>query len=221
MPRQDIFSFIHKGLRSMIYDQGKKLMQTDFADQDAVWKELNNLEHSLNLLEDHGKHEERHVFPAIKEQASDMVDDFTGQHRNIDRRISAVQNSLSRIKGIKNVEERIQEGEKLNRIYNDLAAYYLEHMNREETEMLPATWQFLSDEEIGNLRSNIQKEVTPERLAEQLTWSIGATNNTELIGLLKGLKATAPETVIENMKRIAEKALPKDRWDYIRSAAGV
>lgn len=218
MPRQDIFTFIHKGLRSLIYEQGKKLMQTDFADEPSLKKSLDELEHSIKWFEAHGKDEDEYIFPALREFAPVLIDDFIAQHQEIHKYTAELRSLVTSIRQMHSVEDRIQAGIELNRAYNRLAARYLNHMNREESEVLPVTWQYLTDEKIGEMRGNIQRNTAPDVLKEQLTWAIGATNNSELIGLLKGLKASASTVVLENVTKIAQNALPIERWQYVKKA---
>lgn len=221
MSRQDIFTFIHKGLRALIYDQGRRLMQTDFADISVSQAAMSELKHSLEWLEKHGQDEDEHIFSVLTAHAPALAEEFIAQHETIHKMLADVGDSIDRIGKITVTAERIQAGTQLYREFNDLIAYYLMHMNQEETRVQPVLWEHMTDEMIGELRSNIQRSIAPDLLKEQLTWAIGATNNSELVGLLKGLKASGSQAVVDNVVKIAQNALPQERWQYVRKTAEI
>lgn len=221
MPRMDIFTFIHKGIRAMLYEQGRILMQADFTNQEATTRDLDSLGLCLQRLQEHGDVEEAHVFPSMNDHTPELVNSMLDQHKSIHEKIAQVKSSASVFRDIQDMQIRIAAGDQLNREFNDLMAFYLAHMNREETEMVPATWQYLTDEMLGGIVSVIQRNTPPAALTDNLGWAIKSINNTELVGLLKGVRATAPSEMLEKVKDIAEKALPQDRWEYIKNAAGL
>lgn len=66
MPRQDIFTLIHKGIRSRLYDLGLAVQTTDFDDPAAAGPTLNKVRYDLAFLHEHAGHEEKHVFPPLQ-----------------------------------------------------------------------------------------------------------------------------------------------------------
>jgi hypothetical protein len=68
IPREDLFTPIHKGVRSMIYELGTKLQKTDFTDLSASEAIVTQLKHDLQsanstciacMLHEHAGHEEQ------------------------------------------------------------------------------------------------------------------------------------------------------------------
>ena len=83
---------------------------------------------------------------------------------------------------------------------------------REEVTILPATRKCFTDEQLGAMRANIQRNTPPERYAEWMSWMFPLLNINELTDTFVGLKKSAPAPVFENMARIAEQAISEERW---------
>jgi len=124
------------------------------------------------------------------------------------RRIAGVWKIADVLKALRNREERIGMGDKLNRTANDLFAYYLTHLNGEEATIVPAMWKHFTDEQLVAMRTNVERNTPPERYAEWMRWVLPSLNLNELTGMFMGLKKGAPAPVFENMARIAEMNLP-------------
>jgi hypothetical protein len=87
--REDLFTPIHKGIRSMIYDLGTKLQKTDFTDVAATNAILTQLKHNLQsanstcivcMLHEHGGHEDQSIFPQLAPFDSKAVDAMIQEH---------------------------------------------------------------------------------------------------------------------------------------------
>lgn len=219
MGRLDLFTIIHKAIRAMIYDLGKKLLQTDFTDNKSVQEIIARLQHDTEMLSEHGEHEEQFVFPELKQHEPSLIDLFLKEHFLIEERIKKINSLIEKLEFIKDEDIRNDMGENLNRAFNDLASTYLTHMHHEETTLLPTTWEHFTDEQLGAMRANIQRNMPPERYAEWLHWIFGGANNTEIITMLKGVKTIAPQPLLSNLIEVAEKTLSKDRWERIKKAA--
>ncbi len=137
------------------------------------------------------------------------------------RKIAGVWKIADEVKTLRNREERIEMGEKLNRTANDLFAFYLTHLNGEELTLVPAMWKHFTDEQLVAVRTNIEKSMTRERYAEFMRWVFSSVNVNELTDTFMGLKKGAPQPVFENMARMAEKALGEERWKAVRTRAGL
>lgn len=96
MPRVDIFTPIHKGIRSMIYELGAKLQLTDFTDGEATKAILAKLEHNLSvatstcilcLLHEHAGNEDNFVFPKVSAFEPAMVEMLIQEHGEVVRKL--------------------------------------------------------------------------------------------------------------------------------------
>jgi len=214
----------------MIYELGKELQTTDFADEHATEVMVSRLKQDLSsassacvicLLHEHAGLEDDYVFPDVRKFEPRIVDTLLEEHREVARRIAGMWKIADEVKTLKNREERIEMGDKLNRMANDLFAFYLTHLNGEESTLVPAMWKHFTDEQIIAMRTNVIKSLSPDRSAQWNSWLFRSLNINELTGMFIELKKAAPAPVFQNMTRMAEKALGEDRWAAVKAKAGL
>lgn len=230
MTRVDIFTPIHKGIRSMIYELGRALQTSDFTDERTTETMVAKLKQDLStassaclicLLHEHAGNEDQYIYPDVRTYEPEMIEKLLAEHREVVRRIAGVWKIADELKTLRNREERMGMGDKLNRAANDLFAYYLTHLNGEEATIVPAMWKHFTDEQLMAMRTNIERNTPPERYAEWMRWILPSLNLNELTDMFMGLKKGAPAPVFENMARIAEKALSEDRWAAVKTKAAL
>jgi hemerythrin-like domain-containing protein len=219
-PRQDLFTSIHKAIRRIIYDVGLNIQIIDFRNEPTDHGMLSRLQHVLEMLQEHGTHEEKIIFAATQAFEPKMVQMFMEEHVEIHKKISQMHDVIEAIKR-ENDEGRIEKGARLSWLFHDLVAFYMAHMNKEEETLLPLTWKYFTDEQLSTMRTNIQRNTTPERYREWLTWLFPSLNNYELIGLFTGMKLSAPQDVLEKTILLAKDAIGQDRWKLIQDSVGV
>ena len=220
-PRPDLFTQIHKGIRSMFYDMGARLQAADFTDRAASTALLERLERTLSFLHEHGAHEDTHYFPPLQPSDREVVHLMTDEHQEIGRKIASVRTAMASVLPLAGTEAALEPAARLNRTFNHFMAYYLRHMNHEEETALPAMWRAFSDERLLAMRTAVLASIEPGRYAEWLGWMLPSLNDPELIGMLRGVKAGSPPEVLRNIAGIAERALQADRWSAIKRAAGM
>ena len=214
----------------MIYELGKELQTTDFTDEQATQVMVSKLKQDLAsassaciicLLHEHAGLEDEYVFPDVRAFEPEMVDTLLEEHAEVLRRIAGVWKIADEVKTLRNREERIEMGHKLNRTANDLFAFYLTHLNGEESTLVPAMWKHFTDEQIVAMQTNVIESLTPERAAQWNSWLFPSLNVNELTGMFIELKKGAPAPVFQEMTRMAEKALGEDRWAAVKTKAGL
>ena len=220
MPRQDTFTLIHKGLRTLIYKMGSSMQSTDFSDPVALPPLVAEVEHGLEVLAQHGGHEERFVFPRLADHAPELVGIAGRHHQEIHNKIDSLHESLRVAAGEHDALRRVEEGEQLNRDLNDLLSFYLTHLCFEENNLQPVTYRVLTDEEIIGIRVAIQKSMPPEPYEDFFKVVLASTNNPELISILAGTKTGAPPEAVRNIVRLVEQVLPPEWVQRIRERAG-
>ncbi len=214
----------------MIYELGKQLQTTDFIDQRATEVMVSRLKQDLAaassacvicLLHQHAELEDDYVFPDVRKFEPGMVDTLLTEHREVVRRIAGVWKIADEVKALTDREQRIEMGDKLNRTANDLFAFYLAHLNSEESTLVPALWKHFTDDQILAMQRRIIGSLTPERAVQWNSWLFPSLNINELTGMFMGLKKGAPAPVFQNMTRIAEKTLDEDRWTALKAKVGL
>ncbi|MBE0539586.1 MAG: hemerythrin domain-containing protein [Ignavibacterium sp.] len=215
--KTDLFTFIHKAIRSIIYDAASNLQSIDFADINESGKLLASLQSQLELLHEHAVHEDNIVFPEIQINEPEMVKELNQEHKILEEKLNQVKMQIEKTDKVIDKDKRLEYGAELNAIFNDFAANYLAHMNHEEATVLEASFKYLSDEELVAIRTRIQTKIPPERYKIWLHWMLKSLNKYELIGLLGGMKSSAPPQVFENVIGVAESVIENEKWSKIKS----
>jgi len=230
MPREDLFTPIHKGIRAMIYELGTKLQKTDFTDVSATKAIITQLKYNLQsanstcivcMLHEHGEHEDQRIFPQISQYDSKVVDAMIQEHVEITKQIVEISRISDELLRLTDNDQRIEMGNRLNRMVNNLLAFYLTHLNNEEATLLPLTWEYLTDDQIRAIRTKVQMATPPERYSEWMRWIVSSLNVNELIGIFSGMKQAVPPPVLGKMMQLAEDNLDRDTWNKVNSRANL
>ena len=230
MPREDLFTPIHKGIRAMIYELGTKLQKTDFTDVSATKAIITQLKYNLQsanstcivcMLHEHGEHEDQRIFPQISQYDSKVVDAMIQEHVEITKQIVEISRISDELLRLTDNDQRIEMGNRLNRMVNNLLAFYLTHLNNEEATLLPLTWEYLTDDQIRAIRTKVQMATPPERYSEWMRWIVSSLNVNELIGIFSGMKQAVPPPVLGKMMQLAEDNLDRDTWNKVKARANL
>lgn len=219
--KTDLFTFIHKSIRSMIYNAASQLQSTDFADNNESEKMILSLRQNLELLHEHAVHEDNIIFPEIADNEPGIIKVLNDEHKELEIKLNKLINQMDKIYRTKIIDERLVSGAELNSMFNDFAASYLAHMNHEEATVLDASLKYLSDDELVAIRTRIQTKIPSERYKIWLHWMLKSLNNFELIGLLGGMRASAPPQVFENVVGVAKSLFDDQKWTKLSEQLGL
>ena len=219
--KTDLFTFIHKALRSIIYNAASNLQSANFTDEKEVENLLASLRHDLDLLHEHAVNEDNIIFPEIANNEPDMISELNDEHKALEEKLHKIKTQIEKTNLTADNEKRVELGSELNNLFNDFAASYLAHMNHEEATVLEASFKYLTDEELIAIRTRIQTQIPSERYKTWLHWMLKSLNNSELIGLLGGMKSSAPPQVFESVLNTAQAIVNNQRWINIKLQIGI
>ena len=227
---EDLFTSIHKALRSMIYNIGGRLQSADFADKTALNLVLADLQHEfanavsrtciLCLLHSHASHEERSIFPSMQPVDPDLVRGLIDDHHEILRRLEVITKMANELGGIDAPEQRIELGARVNRETNEFFAFYLAHMNKEEVTIVPAMKEQFTDDQLRAMQGTIIGSMPKERLVGFLRWMLPALSMRELTGMMAGMKHGAPPELLQLAVGIGQANVDPARWAIVRQRVG-
>jgi hypothetical protein len=228
---EDLFTPIHKAIRSMIYDVGRRMQTNDFADPAASAPLLADLEHEfgsalsagclLCILHHHGIDEEKGVFAHAGAGAPQMIQRLMDEHRSLSTQLARITQHARELQGRTDRAQRILAGIALNQEVNEFFASYLVHMNYEERELVPWMKNAFTDDQMRAMRGAIMGGMPPERLAAILRWMLPSLNLEEASEMLGGLKRGAPAPVFEMVRGIAAAQIEPGRWAVVQERAGL
>lgn len=227
----DLFTPVHKGLRSMLYGLSTRLQTNDFGDLEATRKLVVDLENdfavarsagcTLCVLSHHATDEEGFVFPAVAPVGKKLVSDLIEQHHGLTRRELEIARSAHEILQKGSVEARVRQGAHLNRAANALFADYISHMNREEQELVPLMQEKFTDEQMGAMQRAIIGGMPPDRFFAILDWMLPSLNVTELSDLLGAVGRSAPPPVMAAIVELCARKVEPARWQEARRRTGL
>ena len=62
MEKADLFTVIHKSIRTMIYDLGRTLQTSDFTDEAVIRQAGEEVRGFVRFLDEHAEHEDLRIF---------------------------------------------------------------------------------------------------------------------------------------------------------------
>jgi hypothetical protein len=228
---EDLFTPIHKAIRSMIYNVGGRLQANDFTDVTASKPLLADMEHEFSaamfsgcvlcLLHRHASDEETSVFPSVSKYDAPLVRAFIEDHRVLVHQLEAITKMARELPLKAQPEERVQLGITLNQKANVFFAAYINHMNREEEKLVPLMRNRFTDDQMRTMRGAIIGGMPRDQLASLLRWMLPSLNVLELTGMLQGIKASSPPQVIQFISSIAAERVDPQRWQSVKERVGI
>ena len=227
---EDLFTPIHKALRSMLYGLSARLQTHDFTDLAATQALVSDLETdfavarsagcALCVMSQHANDEETAIFPATAKHANELVSSLISEHHDLSKREAQITKDAHALLSMGSLEQRIAAGIRLNQATNALLAAYLTHMNREEEELTPLMKRHFTDPEQLGMRGAIMARMPPERLAAVVGWMLPSLNVSELSALLAPLRKAAPPPLVKMVEDLGTAKVDPARWAEARSRAG-
>ncbi len=160
MPRFDTLTSIHKAIRAMVYETGGVLQTTDFADQQEAARAAADLEPSCSCCTTITRPKRSSSSPSSgRSRSSSSTRCWPSIRRSSG--CWASPKRLGRWSRPRTRGTRVAAGGDLNRRFNELIAFYFDHLAREEVEVLPATWRHFDDGELMAIQGAIVGEAEP------------------------------------------------------------
>lgn len=226
----DVFTGIHKGIRSMIYSLGSQLQTLDFADRAATERLLSEIQIDfasamggncvLCLLHAHAGSEEWGAFPDVAKVEPNLVNRLLHQHHEFTVQLTRIASHGTALLALEDPDARVEAGAGFNREVNDFFAAYLVHMNLEENELVPAMQQHFTDEQIYAMQTNIERHMPQDRLLAYLAWTLPSLNASELTAVIAGARAEAPPQLVQAVLALCEAKVDPTRWKAVSSRLG-
>lgn len=224
---EDLFTPIHKGLRSMIYDLSNRLQTNDFANPAATEVLATDLEHefevarssgcALCILAHHAVDEETVIFGDAAKVDAPLITKLIDQHHGLTRGELEVGRRAHEIAAMDDPAERVRAGVRLNQTANELFSAYISHMNLEETDLVPRMREHFTDAQMVAMRGVIMGRLPPDRLFAILRWMLPSLNVTELSELLRSVRGGVPPPVYQKLTDLCEARVNPTIWSEVKS----
>jgi hypothetical protein len=228
--RENLFQPIHKGIRSMLYELGSRAQTTDFGDVNDSNRFVRRLKHDLGdalsncilcLLRTHSSHEEKDIFAQVRRQDPDVIDIAMREHAEVARRIREVGKTCDDLLELSSPARRIEVGDRLNLEMNELFAFYLKHLNNEDSMLVPIMWERFTDEELRAMRNRFYGSLPVPLFETWLRWTLPSMNKHELLVLFAGLKTDPNGSRFKDWARLAHETLDLPRLQALEDQVGL
>jgi iron-sulfur cluster repair protein YtfE (RIC family) len=215
--RLRLFGPIHKGIRHILNTRVLQLGQLDLRVVADIKSQSDEIRRSFEVLHVHAAGEEEFVFPHIKEKEPDLFDRLMHDHQAF----TQIMNSLEQqVRALIVDDERTMKENEVGQAFNDFVAKYSAHMLVEEKMVMPILWDAMTDNQIMEIIGKMSMKAAPEVFQYFLQYLVQATNPTERIGVLSGMKSLMPAAVFQGALQVVQKALSTKDWDALRQALG-
>ena len=123
-----------------------------------------DLELALHLMRDHHTTEEVYFDPKPQPIFEErLVASMLEQHGSVERLLDVADAAREGVRA-PDAEARVKAGADLNCRFNELVAFYFEHLAQEEAKVLPATWRHFDDAQLMAIQGTIIAEMDPGEL---------------------------------------------------------
>jgi hypothetical protein len=163
-PRLDVLTPIHKALRRSLFETAIALARTDFESADETASAERAVSTCFGYLREHAEHEDRHVIPELARLDAELANALAYAHPELERASIAIDSLWPRLAPLEGAE-RAAMGAELCRRFQAFVAMQLEHMDKEERNVIPTLQACFTDAELAALSGRIVREIPPPRMA--------------------------------------------------------
>ena len=182
--RPDIFTNIHKGIRSALFEACKALGRAG-ADASAGVSARARLSEALHFVAHHGDNEDVLLLPLLERSAPAVSERIARAHATVNRALGDLQRSI----GAMALDE-------LHHRACAFTALYLDHMREEECELEPLIRAALSPEQLAGIASGSVARTTPGDQRMMLSFMVRAMPRADAEDLCARLPAELGEELL-------------------------
>jgi iron-sulfur cluster repair protein YtfE (RIC family) len=219
MARYQMFDTPHKALRLAFSDLLTQAGKTNFNQSTEVSALQRTMKSVFALVKSHSHHEDDICFAALDSIVPNATQHDRAEHVHLHHRLDDL---LVEVKTIKECIEIGQDEAVAGRfLYTDLCNLHTEmlnHMMEEERDTQPVFWEHMTDDQIAAFEPRIMATMTPDLSALWLRYIIPSQPHAELVGMFRGMQATAPSFVFDANMRLAEEVLSPAAFEKLEEA---
>jgi hypothetical protein len=141
--RLDLYGSVHKAQRARLFALVVEAGRTDPQDEAAAAVVAGAARAIAAELHEHGTHEDEFIHPLLQRYEPELARSLADEHRNLDAALAELARAGAR-------REPAGVGT-LYRVACRFTLTYLAHLEREESESMPALWAQASDDELAGV----------------------------------------------------------------------
>lgn len=211
MDRLDLYTPIHKAIRSALFEMAATLGRTAFAEPAEAAAAVVGLRQLFECLTEHAEHEDVVVLPELRHCAPELHAVLEDEHARLVGMQRELEQLLPRLAEA-GAEQRPAIGQRLQHALHRLIAAQLTHLVREEVEVNRALWAQFDDDGLRALHARIMTRIAPNRLTQWLRLMLPALSLPERQQLLGDLQHKLPADAFAALTAPARAVLGEDAW---------
>lgn len=197
--RYNFYTIIHKGIRHELGELLRLGAGTDFAGPEAA-AYVARLRASIRLMNEHALHEDHHVEPLLERFAPPLARRVAATHRVLEAHEHEVLRLCEAALGSP------ADGHALYLALTRYAATQYGHMAEEESDVIEALWERMSDDQIMGVEHAIVSGIAPEDNATYMAWMIHGISDPEREAFIGAMRQGAPAEVVAYAEALASSA---------------
>lgn len=214
--RYNIFKRTHKGLRSMLFDAGAKIQQTDFTRTKQGFAAIDAIKQSTRSFLYHLNQEDTIVYHSVVLHAPYIIAMIEQTNVKDEALARSISNTIEQYKDLTTKNEMIAFGQQLQAAFFEFTAAVLQHMSKEETVVNELLWSNYTDRELIGMEVEMMKQAA----SSDCNWYTGKIlkelSNREILVWVDSIKEHATPFMLKKLISTARVVLPIDRWQMIR-----
>lgn len=214
--RHNIFKRTHKGLRSMLFDAGAKIQQTDFTKQKQGEAAISVIKQTTRSFLYHLSKEDSILYHSVVLYAPYIVAMIEQTNIKDEALAKSIDQTIDQYEELNIKKEKIAFGHQLQAVFFEFTAAVLQHMNKEETVINELLWSNYTDKQLVGMEVEMMKQAT----SSDCTWYTGKIlkelSNREILVWVDSIKEHASPFMLKKLISTARIVLPIDRWQMIR-----
>jgi hemerythrin-like domain-containing protein len=214
--RYNIFKKTHKGLRSMLFEAGAKIQQTDFTKGKEANAAIDAIKQSTRSFLYHLSKEDKIIYHSVVLYAPYIVAMIEQINLKDQLLAESINNIIDQQSKQDTKNETIAFAHQLQAAFFEFTAAVLQHMNKEETVINEILWSNYSDTELVGMEVEIMKQSAASDCAWYTGKILKVLSNREILMWVDIIKEHASPFMLKKLISTARIVLPIDRWQMIR-----
>jgi hemerythrin-like domain-containing protein len=219
-PRLDLYSPIHKGLRSFMSDTLCRVGRMNAGDADELQHALAQCDDLLALCASHVQHENDFMHPAIEARRPGGSTRIAHEH---DEHLQSIAELCDEVAALRAAAADARPALAM-RLYRHLALFVaanFQHMHIEETAHNAALWAHYSDAELMQLHGRLMASIDPREHLRVARWMLPALTPAERATIARGMQAEAPPEAFLGLLAHIRPHLDDLAWTRLSQAVGL
>ena len=219
-PRLDLYSGIHKALRSMLAQTLMAMGRMDVHDKESLDATAAQVTGLLAFCASHLQHENAFVHAAMEARAPGASGTAALAHDEHQAHIARLAALVAALPGLP-AGARPAAAHALYHELGLFAADNLQHMHLEETAHNAVLWAHYTDAELAAIHDSLVASIPPDEMLTTVRWMLPAMNPAERLGMLLDMRSKAPPPAFQAVLESARQHLDTRGWDQLARGLGM